>query len=178
MNPSDRRNASRTSDAAGRWFLLGLGLFLALIGSCFVWLMARSYLRAKEMREWPEAPCVILLSEVEERVHDSGSAPEFRLSVSYGYEWQGQPYTGEKLTLRGNPWTSKRKAIETELERYPAGSLSTCRLSPADPTIAVLRPDSLAPGYSIWFPALFVVGGLGISISALKKKPGREPLHS
>jgi len=39
-----------------------------------------------------------------------------------------------------------------------------------DHDFAVLKPDSQAPGYSIWFPALFVVGGLGIAFRALLKK--------
>jgi hypothetical protein len=34
----------------------------------------------------------------------------------------------------------------------------------------VLRPDSLAPGYSIWFPSLFVIGGLGIAVRALRAR--------
>jgi hypothetical protein len=39
-------------------------------------------------------------------------------------------------------------------------------VNPAEPSFAILKTDSLAPGYSIWFPALFVVGGLGITFRA------------
>jgi hypothetical protein len=45
---------------------------------------------------------------------------------------------------------------------------TTCRVHPRDPDFAVLKPDSLAPGYSIWFPALFVVGGLGMAGKAAR----------
>lgn len=155
------------SDRAGRLYLLAVGLALALIGGLFVWLMARSFLRARDMRTWPEVACVILSSEIEERVHDPQSSPEFRNSVIFGYEWKGVAHTGDHVTLRGSPWSSRRELAEKRAAEYPAGKSMTCRISPENPDFAVLKPDSLAPGYSIWFPALFVIGGLGIAIRAM-----------
>ncbi len=160
-NPASERKTI-PANSAGRWYLVVLGLSLALIGGIFVWLMARSYLRAKEMRSWPEVACVILSSELAERRHDENSPLEFRVDLSFGYEWQDQPRTGDHLTLRGNPWSSKRKLMESRIKDYPVGKSTTCRVDPKNPDFAVLKPDSLAPGYSIWFPALFVIGGLGI----------------
>lgn len=157
----------RQKSGAGRWFLALLGIATALLGAIFVWLMARSYLRAKEMRSWPEIPCVILSSEVEERRHDPQSPREFRVNVTYGYEWNGQRLTSDRVSLRGSPWTSKRDLIEKRSTEFPAGMRTTCRVRPDDSGFAVLKPDSLAPGYSIWFPALFVVGGLGIAARTL-----------
>ncbi len=161
--------------SSSRWFFVAIGLFLALIGSIFVWLMARSFLRAYEMRQWPEISCVILSSEVEEKQHDRSSPLEFRQKISYGYRWQNQAYTGERITLRGNPWTSKRNAIEERMQEFPSGKTTTCRVNPNNPSFAVLKPDSLAPGYSIWFPALFVIGGLGIAIRSGKSSPSISP---
>lgn len=152
--------------ASGRWFLTLTGVSIALLGALFVWLMARSFLRAREMRAWPEVPCVILSSEIEERIHDPQSPREFRLDVSFGYEWQGAAKTGDHLSLRGSPWSSKRDVAEGRAAEFPAGKSTTCRVNPENPDFAVLKPDSLAPGYSIWFPALFVVGGLGIATRA------------
>lgn len=160
---------SLPANRAGRWYLVILGLSLALIGGVFVWLMARSYLRAKEMRSWPEVSCVILSSELEERRHDENSPLEFRMNLSFGYEWKDQPRTGDHLTLRGNPWSSKRKLMESRIQDYPVGKSTTCRVDPRNPGFAVLKPDSLAPGYSIWFPALFVIGGLGIVYRAVSR---------
>lgn len=153
--------------AGGRWYLVALGLCTALIGAVFVWLLARSYLRAKDMRAWPEVPCVILVSEIEERIHDSQSPREFRLNVSFGYEWNGQALTGDHLSLRGSPWSSKPELARKRAAEYPVGRKTTCRVDPTRADFAVLKPDSLAPGYSIWFPGLFVVGGLGIAVRAL-----------
>lgn len=166
--PSNHRKPS----PGGRWFLAATGLFTALIGLLFVWLMTRSFLRAREMHAWPEVECVILSNEIEERVHDPQSPREFRVDLEFGYEWQGAPRTGDHLTLRGNPWSSKRELAEQRAAEYPPGKTTTCRVNPRDPDFAVLRPDSLAPGYSIWFPALFVIGGLGMALRAAL--PGQD----
>jgi len=157
---------SSTPAASGRWFLIGTGLFTALLGALFVWLLARSFLRAREMRTWPERECVILSNEIEERRHDPQSPREYRVNVEFGYAWQGTRMTGNQLTLRGNPWTSKFKLAEQRAAEYPPGKMTTCRVNPENPSFAVLKPDSLAPGYSIWFPALFVIGGLGMVVRA------------
>lgn len=161
---------THSGDRAGRWYLAILGIVLALIGGLFVWLLARSYMRAREMQSWPEIPCVILTSEVEERKHDESSPPEFRQNISFGYEWQGEPCTGDHVSLRGSSWSSKRELAEERVAAYPPGSSTTCRVNPAAPDFAVLRPDSLAPGYTIWFPGLFVVGGLMITYRAARKR--------
>jgi hypothetical protein len=153
--------------SGGRWFLAATGIVTALIGALFVWLMARSFIRAREMHAWPEVECVILGNTIEERVHDPQSPREFRVDVEFGYEWQGAPRTGDHLTPRGNPWTSKRDLAEKRAAEYPPGKKTTCRVNPRDPDFAVLKPDSLAPGYSIWFPALFVIGGLGMAVRAV-----------
>jgi hypothetical protein len=166
-HPAATRPRDPQAQRGGRFFLAAIGLAVAALGALFVWLMARSFLRAKEMHAWPEVPCVILDSEIEQRRHDPQSLPEYRLNVSFGYEWQGQPRTGDHLSLRGNPWSSKQEIAQKRLAEYPAGTSTTCRVDPANPDFAVLKPDSLAPGYSIWFPALFVIGGLGITARAL-----------
>lgn len=172
--PSHSRNShgnpQPASQFASRLFLGAIGLSLAVIGGVFVWLMARSFLRAEAMRSWPEVPCEILVSEIEERKHDSQSPMEFRHVVSYGYVWQGEPMTGDRISLRGSPWTSKRQLAEERAAEFPVGKSTHCRVDPARPELAVLKTDSLAPGYSIWFPGLFLVAGIGITVSALRNK--------
>ncbi|MES2920379.1 MAG: DUF3592 domain-containing protein [Verrucomicrobiota bacterium] len=164
-NPPSLKTTAPGS-AAGRWYLAILGLILAFIGGVFVMLMGRSFLRAREMQAWPEVTCVILSSEVEERRHDENSPSEFRQDLSFGYTWKGEAHTGDHLTLRGSPWSSNRGLAEARVAEYPVGMTTTCHIDPAAPDFAVLKTDSLAPGYSIWFPALFVIGGLGISVRA------------
>ena len=49
-----------------------------------------------------------------------------------------------------------------------------CFVDPQNPQLAILKPDSLAPGYSIWFPALFMIAGLGITFNALINARGAK----
>ncbi len=142
-----------------------------MLGGVFVWLMGRSFLRAREMRAWPEVACVILSSEVVEWRHDDNSPPQFRPELSFGYTWKGEARTGDHLTLRGSPWSSNRGLAEARTAEYPVGMTTTCHVDPAATGFAVLKTDSLAPGYSIWFPALFVIGGLGITLRAAAGRP-------
>ena len=160
---------------AGRWYLAGIGLSLALMGSIFFWSMWRSFQRALETESWPKIECVILSSGIEERRIDPNSPPEYRVDIEYGYDFAGKPRTGNHSTLRGNPWSSKTDVAEAKLAQYPMGTRTTCHVNPADPDFSVLKPDSRAPGYSLWFPALFIVGGLGITIRAITVKSSRAP---
>ena len=167
----EKENHQHPSNLGGRLFLMGLGLALALLGAVFVWLMGRSFLRAREMRTWPEVACVILSSEIKEWRHDENSRLQFRHELSFGYTWKGEARTGDHLTLRGSPWSSNRELVEARTAEFPVGMTTTCHVDPADPDFAVLKTDSLAPGYSIWFPALFVIGGLGITFRAAVGRP-------
>ena len=160
-------------------FLVLLGLSVALIGGLFTGLMWKSYQRASAMHDWPQVEAVVLSSEIEEWLHDEFSPMEYRLKILYGYEWKGEAKTGERLTTRGNPYSNKRVKIEADLGNFPAGKKITAYVNPADPDFAILAPDSKAAGYSIWFPLLFVVGGLGVSIRAImavfRRQPGNLP---
>ncbi|MCW1922677.1 DUF3592 domain-containing protein [Luteolibacter arcticus] len=152
-----------------RVYLSIIGLMLAVIGGIFSWLMWRSFQRAREVDHWPQVPCVILRSEVEERQIDPNGRLEYHLGLLYGYHWEGVPRESDLLKLRGSPWVGKEEAVKIFIERYPEGSQHPCRVNPAKPEIAVLEPESKAPGYSLWFPLLFVVGGIGIVVGAWRR---------
>lgn len=159
----------QASPNAGRIFLVVLGLLLAAIGGLFVWVMAASALRAKETRNWPQVPCVILVSEIEERQHDPHSPVEYRHHVVYGYEWDGKRLTSDQVSLRGSAWSSKRDVVFDRSSEYNPGDDTICYVNPAEPTFAILQPDSMAPLYSIWFPGVFVLGGLVMATRAAMK---------
>lgn len=150
-------------------FLVVLGLMIAALGSFFTMLMWKSYQRAAAMHSWPQVEAMVLSSGIEERQHDEFSPLEYRLEILYGYEWKGKGMTSGRLTARGNPFSNKRGAAEKQLEKYPAGKKIVAFVSPVDPAYTVLKPDSKAPGYSIWFPLLFVLGGSGISVAAIRR---------
>lgn len=148
-------------------FLVLFGLVTSLIGGLFTALMWDSFQRASAMHGWPQVEAVILSSGIDERRHDEFSAKEYQVKLLYGYEWRGEAKTAELLTARGNPWSKDLARTERQLEKFPAGSKTMAYVNPADPDYAVLKPDSKAAGYSIWFPLLFVAGGLGIAVRAL-----------
>jgi hypothetical protein len=151
-------------------FLVIFGLVIAGIGALFTALMWDSYQRASAMHAWPQVEAVMLSSEIEERMHDEYSAKEYRVKLLYGYEWKGEAMTGELIVARGNPWAKERARAERQLEDFPEGMKTMAFVNPEKPEIAVLKPDSKAAGYSIWFPLLFVVGGMGISVRAIFRR--------
>lgn len=154
-------------------FLVSLGLCVTAIGGLFTVLMWNSYARAVDQRSWPQVEAVVLSSEVEEWKHDEFSPKEYRFNVLYGYEWDGVAMTGERVTARGNPSYNKRQKPGRMHEQWLVGTKTTIYLNPQDPSFTILKPDSKAAGYSIWFPLLFVIGGLGISLRAVMKRPAK-----
>lgn len=153
-----------------RIYLTAIGLLLALIGGVFSWLMWRSFARARAIEAWPQVPCAILESGVESRRDDpdwpEAMPQEYRFRVRYRYDWDGADYEGDRHRLRGSSWSSSEENVLPLVAEYPAGSVAECRVNPEDPEVAVLEGESKAPGYSLWFPLLFVVGGVGIVVGA------------
>lgn len=163
---------SRTTGA--RVYLSLIGLLLALAGGIFSWLMWRSFDRAREIDDWPVVPCAILESRVEDRRENPDwpeSMPqEFRFSVLYQYDWEDRTYESQRYRLRGASWKSRPDGAAALVERYPRGSVAECRVNPEAPSEAVLEGESRGPGYSLWFPLIFLVGGLGIMVGAWKER--------
>lgn len=156
-------------NTGARVYLTIIGLMLALVGGLFTWLMWQSFARARAIDSWPQVPCVILESEIDERQVDPNRPIEYRFRVLYSYEWEGEEYRSERYRLRGSSWSSRRDEPEMLIDQYPAASVQVCRMDPEFPATAVLVGESKAPGYSIWFPAIFVVGGLGVVVGAWRR---------
>lgn len=158
--------AAVKSSKAGAFYMLFIGLMLALVGGVFVWLLTASYLNAKHTREWTKVDCLIIQSAVEERVATNIS-PEFRWDVSYKYEFEGKSYIGDKLAPRGQRWSSGHGNAEAMMEKYPLDSKQVCFVNPEKPKAAILEHDTKAAGYTVWFPGVFVLGGVGIMVGAV-----------
>lgn len=157
-------------------FLVFLGLVIAAVGGLFTFLMWKSYDRAVEQRAWPQVEGMVLSSEVEEWQHDEFSPKEYRLKVLYGYEWEGERKTGDRYGFRGNPKYNKVNKVESLAKSFPVGDTTMVFVNPDDPDFTILKPDSKAPGYSIWFPLLFVVGGLGIAFRAVVRRTAMQSI--
>ena len=153
-----------------RIFLFLVGLVTLFIGSLFTWLMAQSFLNAMETRSWDEVSATVLEAKIDERQIGEHVPVDFSAAVLYGYEYEGQRYTSELIYPRGSKWAKEKEKAEAELDGIEAGESISCWVNPEEPSLAILKHDTKAAGYSIWFPILFVVGGMGVMIGAFRKR--------
>lgn len=153
-----------------RIYLSLIGLLLAAAGGVFTWLMSESYQQAKAISDWPEVDAIVLRSEVVPRRVDPQLPPEYQFQVWYAYEWEGSNYESDRYQTRDAPWTKDRSRAEAFAARYKTGELYPVKVNPDDPSQAVLAGESKAAIYSIWFPLIFVVGGLGMVVGAWRPR--------
>ncbi len=154
---------------AGKLFLSFIGIFLILLGGVFEWLLVRSYQNAKATRQWPEVEAVIIESGVRER-QITGSPSEYSLQLLYEYSFEGHDLSSDRLTPRGIKWSKKEEKIEQRVADYTVGSVHSAWVNPEQSDFAILKHDTKAAGYTVWFPALIIVGGVGMVIGAFKKR--------
>ena len=119
------------------------------------------------MDQWQKTDCYILECELRERRIGPDVPNEYRLGILYGYEFEGEAHSAESYDLRGNAWVKEPARIQVLMRKFPARSQQVCWVNPQQPEQAVLKKETKAPGYSIWFPILFVVGGLGVIVKAI-----------
>ncbi len=134
-----------------------------------MWAMVKSYNGAMETRSWDECPAMILETEIRERQIGEHVPVDYAAGVLFGYEYDGQRYTSELLSRRGLKWAKERKKAEEAMADFTAGEWTTCWVNPQEPTVAILKHDTKAALYTIWFPALFFVGGIGVLYGAYKR---------
>ncbi len=60
--------------------------------------------------------------------------------------------------------------MKKKIEQYAVGTETVCWLDPDLPEMVVLKKDSKAALYTIWFPFLFIVGAVGMIYSALFRR--------
>ena len=174
--PSTPNQSHPPASNAGRWWLAAMGLFLALAGMTFTWVLWRAYSRAEETRAWIATPCTITTSTIRSERPSPNSNIAHRIDVRYLYQFNGQNHTGTRIKRVDGATTHDERAQAT-LTTYPIGLQTVCYVNPSDPTIAILKHGTRAALYSIWFPLLFVVGGLGIAWAAIRRK-SPSPVHS
>jgi hypothetical protein len=154
-----------------------LGLAIAVAGAVFVWLMWASFQRARAMDAWVGTPCVILESRLSEEILNPNTPVNYRPVIRYRYEAGGRSIESTRIR-RTETKSSRVQKIEALIAPFPAGAESIAWINPVDADDSVLIRDKRTAIYSIWFPALFVVGGLGIAISSLVRNlyPRRSPV--
>lgn len=169
--PDAPRRPHRLGSALGGMLL---GFAIAAVGAVFVWLMWASFQRARIMDAWVSVPCVIVESRLAEEILNPNTPVNYRPVIRYRYERAGRSHESSRIR-RIETKSSRRPKMEALLAQFPPGAETTAWVSPADPADAVLVRDKRTAIYSIWFPALFVIGGAGIALSSLIRnlKPRR-----
>ncbi len=161
--------ASSSFSLPGRLWLAGMGLFLALAGLVFTWVLWTAWQRAEETRRWTPLPCRIVSSRLHQERPTPHSNPTYRPEVRYSFTLDGRALTGTHIR-RVDSASQHEDVARKKLEGYPVGAEITCYVNPQKPEQSVLKHDTRAALYSIWFPILFVVGGLGMAWNALTKR--------
>lgn len=165
--------AEQEKNVGGSVYLIFIGLAVAVMGMVFVVLLYQSYVAAKETRIWPKVDAMIIESAVAERQFSKETAKEYSLKLLYEYQYEGESNFGANLKRRENPWYRNRDKITAAVEAYPVGISTVAFVNPElpddpkKPREALLVHETKAGGYSIWFPGLFVIGGLGIVFRAI-----------
>ncbi len=135
-------------------------LIFFAFGAGFFGLIAADLLKTAGQRLWPGVDCVITHSSVLD--NKVPSAPNYRLKVAFRYSFQGRDHSGNLLSANYSGSDDYYKA-EKLVDAYPVGSHWLCYVDPEQPSRAVLRKDSLAVGFFLVIPLVFIlVGGGGI----------------
>jgi hypothetical protein len=146
-----------------------IGTAIMAMGLLFTALLWRSYQLAEETRRWTPVPALVINSEMISERATPHSPMSYRADIRYRYTLDGKTHTGTRVKRVDGPSSSPGKAND-RLESYPLGKSITCFADPAKPDFAILEHATRAGLYSLWFPLLFVAGGAGIVVSALRRR--------
>jgi len=152
-------------------FPLCIGAVLALIGAGFCFWLVSGYLRVRETYDWAETTCEITDARIVKSRFSKNSPVTYELKVEYRYSADGEERSSSSIRRRAGSKRKQSKAyVEEVAQQYAEGTSHSCFVNPENPDEAVLEHDTKAVGYVIWFPGLFLVGGIGIMISAFRRK--------
>jgi hypothetical protein len=165
----DESSTTTASQPRGSPWLAFLGLCLALVGAVFTGVLWQAWQRAEATRRWIATPAKVLSSQVRPEQASPNSPMKYRVIVRYEYAVQGKTFVSERIK-RSEGAKGDRDDAESLREEFTPSQTITCFVNPADLKFAILRHDTRAPLYTIWFPLLFVVGGLRMAWGALRRR--------
>jgi hypothetical protein len=166
--PDSRSPRHRLGSALGGIFF---GLVTAGAGGYFCWYLWSVYQKARAMDDWMAVQCTIVESQIETEMPVSGGAARFKPKLRYRYTAGGDERVGNRVK-RVTPQSGEREMIEDVLASFPVGGAATCYVNPANLDDVVLIKDRKGALYALWFPALFVVAGLGLAVSSIFRNLG------
>ena len=161
----------------GAKFLLSIfGLILAGAGAFFTYQMWNSYQRAAVTYQWTETPCQIVESRIQEDRVNLSSPMQYVPVIRYSYLQDDAAVMGEGIKRVAGLKFKEKALAEDLVNQYPLGRSAKCYVNPADPKEVILVRETKAALYSIWFPLLFVIGGLGMIINVWWPEGREDPV--
>ncbi len=140
------------------WFLILAGVGLMIFGVVFL-------INANASRGWPSVQGQVQNVSVVKN-STSGTQGSYHYAVTYVYQVDGRPYTGDRYSLGQGSRASQRYPSRSEARtasrrNYPMGSPVDVYYDPADPASAVLKAG---PNWATFGPLLigliFIPGGI------------------
>ena len=165
----DASSPPEKSNLGGRLWKVGMGTILIIVGSVFVSYLWGSYQRATVMDSWVETTCTITSLNVDDSEVNQRGMPKYILEVEYEFEFAGETHVGDRIKRLPTEASDPRK-LKSKIEEYAVDTTTVCYVNPEEPKEAVLKKDTKAALYTIWFPSLFIVGGAGMILSALFRR--------
>ena len=94
----------------------------------------------------------------------------YRFEVRYRYQFEGASHVSTRIRHVEAAPTPHREVVLALQQQFPTGAMLACYVNSVTPSESVLILGTQAALYSIWFPLLFVAGGVGMLLGLAKKK--------
>jgi hypothetical protein len=125
-------------------------IFMAVGGAIFWFVTFVPVLKVVQSQTWPEVPCTIVESHVDENSDSDGTT--YKVAVTFNYRYEGRELTSSRYDFT-NFYSGGYSGKAEVVARYPAGSRSVAYVNPSDPSEAVLARN---------FSGRYFVGLLGL----------------
>jgi hypothetical protein len=133
-----------------------------VVGGALFWTMTlRPVLRILDAQTWPEVPCTIVESHVDESSDSDGTT--YKVAVTFNYLYEGRELTSSRYDFTSF-YSSGYDGKAEVVARYPAGSRSVAYVNPSNPSEAVLARSFSARYLVGLFGLLFFLPGLFLLI--------------
>ncbi|HBC86564.1 MAG TPA: hypothetical protein DCZ94_06380 [Lentisphaeria bacterium] len=143
------------------FLLIGLGVFymLGIVPG----------LKILDAEKWDKTPCRIISSSVGS--HSGRNGATYSVDIMYSYEVDGREYRSSQYNFMLGSSSSGREGKKEIVNRYPAGSISTCYVNPEDPSDSVLNRNLSWEFLFALIPVAFIiVGALGVYYTLKKRR--------
>lgn len=151
MNSVPMSSLRRRASTAPPGCMIPFALIFMIVGGGLFWFVTlHPILRVLDAQSWPEVPCTIVESHVDESSGDDGST--YKVAVTFSYTYGGRDYTSDRYDFT-NFYSGGYDGKAAVVALYPAGSRSAAYVNPENPSEAVLSRN---------FGGRYLVGLLGL----------------